>query len=88
MDRIRQLPDIPSMPRFSVGKVNTAELEAAVHVPSTSAGKDSGKHGSIGNDNDRRLSAASCSRSFSGASIGAASGELSDESASGAHVRG
>lgn len=79
MDRIRQLPDIPSMPRYSVGTVNTAELEAAVHVPPTSSAKDSGKRG-----NGRGLSATSCSGSSSGASIGPASGSLSDESTSGA----
>lgn len=79
MDRIRQLPDIPSMPRYSVGTVNTAELEAAVHVPPTSAAKDSGKRG-----NGRGLSATSCSGSSSGASIGPAGGSLSDESTSGA----
>eukprot|EP00752_Nemacystus_decipiens_P002699 g2520.t1 len=80
MDRIRQLPDIPSMPRYCGGKVNTAELEAAVHMTPSSARKDSGKRNSIGNvmgTSNGTLSGASSS-----ASVGAASGNLSDESSS------
>lgn len=84
MDRIRHLSDIPSMPRYSAGKINTAELEAAVHVAPTPTDTDSGK--TRGNGNGRRLSNASCSGSSSAASIGAGSGNLSDESNSGANL--
>lgn len=83
MDRIRHLSDIPSMPRYSVGKVNTAELEAAVHLTPTSTDKH-GKRCSSGSG--RRLSNASGSGCSSAASIGAGSGSQSDESSSGAHA--
>eukprot|EP00903_Cladosiphon_okamuranus_P012465 g11674.t1 len=82
MDRIRHLSDIPSMPRYSAGKVNTAELEAAVHMAPTSADRDVNKDRGNGNTNGRLLSNALCSGSSSAASIGAGSGNPSDESTS------
>ncbi|CBJ33535.1 similar to camp and camp-inhibited cgmp 3,5-cyclic phosphodiesterase [Ectocarpus siliculosus] len=41
MDRIRHLSDIPSMARYSVGKANVAEVEAAVHVAPRRKGSSS-----------------------------------------------
>lgn len=82
MDRIRQLSEIPSMPRYSAGNVNIAELEAAVHVAPTSTNKGGGK----GNGNDRRLSNTSRNRISSNASINTDNASVSDESTSGVHV--
>jgi len=64
------------MPRYSVGKVNTAELEAAVHVAPAARSGGSGS-------NERRLSNASSSSISVGAKSGASQ---SDESTSGTLV--
>lgn len=59
MDRIRHLSDIPSMPRYPVGKVNVAELEAAVHVAPRRKG--SGADSGSSNNVNKGLSAESVS---------------------------
>ncbi|CAM9784970.1 unnamed protein product, partial [Ectocarpus sp. 12 AP-2014] len=81
MDRIRHLSDIPSMARYSVGKANVAEVEAAVHVAPRRKGNSSNT-GSSSNTN-RVLSGESVSSGSLGENASQSDASMSEETGEG-----